>query len=115
MDTASRISAVIAYVPVIGWLYGLLLMRRNAFVHFHAKQSLGLFLFLALIFAAWMVVGWLLAWLPYGFLMGVVLFALVVAAAIFGVIVLIIGLSNALRGRIALLPVFGRRANQLPL
>ena len=115
MDTATRISAVIAYVPVIGWLYGLLLMRRNAFVHFHAKQSLGLFLFLALIFAAWMVVGWLLAWLPYGFLMGVVLFALVVAAAIFGVIVLIIGLSNALRGRIALLPVFGRRANQLPL
>ena len=115
MDTATRISAVIAYVPVIGWLYGLLLMRRNAFVHFHAKQSLGLFLFLALIFTAWLVVGWLLAWLPYGFLMGVVLFALVVAAAIFGAIVLIIGLSNALRGRIALLPVFGRRANQLPL
>ena len=47
--------------------------------------------------------------------MGVVLFALVVAATIFGVIVLIIGLSNALRGRIVLLPVFGRRANQLPL
>ena len=115
MDTGSKISAVIAYIPVIGWLYGLLLLRRNAFVHFHAKQSLGLFLFLALIFTAWLVVGWLLAWLPYGFLMGVVLFALVVAAAFFGVIALIIGLSNALRGRIVLLPVFGRRANQLPL
>jgi len=115
MDTASRISALIAYIPVLGWLYGLLIARRNDFVRFHAKQSLGLFLFLVLTFVAWAVVAWLLTWLPYGFLLGNVLFALVVAALIYSVFALIAGILNALRGRVALLPIFGWRANQLPL
>lgn len=115
MDTGSRISAVIAYIPVIGWLYGLLIARGNPFVHFHAKQSLGLSLFLVVVFVAWVVVIWIISWLPYGFLLGTVFFALVIAAAIYAVFALIIGLANALRGRAALLPIFGRRANQLPI
>ena len=115
MDTVSKISAVVAYIPVIGWLYGLLLARSNAFVHFHAKQSLGLFLFLIIIFAGWAVVAWLISWIPFGFLLGVVFFALVVAAAIYGAIALIMGISNALQGKVAMLPIFGHRANQLPL
>ncbi len=115
MDNASKISAIISYIPVIGWLYGLVLARKNEFVHFHAKQSLGLFLFLVVMLAIWAVVAWLMSWIPYGFLLGVVLFALVVAAAIYGVVAHIMGISNAAKGRIVLLPFFGQQANRLPL
>jgi len=34
---------------------------------------------------------------------------------IYSVFALIAGILNALRGRVALLPIFGWRANQLPL
>ena len=115
MDTVTKISAVIAYIPVVGWLYGLLLARKSEFVHFHAKQSLGLFLFLAVTLLVWTVVTWVISWLPYGFLLGIALFALVTAAALYAVIALLLGLSNAARGRVALLPIFGRQANRLPL
>ena len=116
MDTSSRFSAVLSYVPVIGWLYVLLLQRQNAFARFHVRQAIGLILFLIGVFAGWAVITWVLSFvLPFGFLVGNALFALVVAAGIYGVFAWIIGIINASQGRAAMLPVFGRRASQLPI
>jgi uncharacterized membrane protein len=115
LNASSRISAVIAYVPVVGWLYAFLLQRKNVFARFHARQSLGLFLFLLAVFVGWAVVGWLLGWLPYGFLFTTALFALVVVAGVFSVFAWVSGVLNAAQGRVTLLPIFGKRANKLPL
>jgi uncharacterized membrane protein len=104
-----------AYVPVVGWLYALLLQRKNAYVVFHAKQAMGLVLFLLAVLAGWAVVGWLLGWVPYGFIISTALFVLVAAATVFAALTLIIGIANALAGRVALLPIFGRQAHRLPL
>jgi uncharacterized membrane protein len=115
MDSSSRIFAAIAYIPVIGWLVGLLLQRRNAFVMFHVRQSIGLFLFLIVVAVGWAVITWLVAWIPFAFLIGAALFALVIAAFVFGAITWVAGIVNALRGRMSLLPVFGRTANRMRL
>ena len=114
LNASSRVSAVIAYIPVVGWLYAFLLQRNNVFARFHARQSLGLFLFLLGIFAGWVVVGWLFAWLPFGALLSTALFALVVVAGVFSLFAWVGGILNAAQGRVALLPIFGKRANQLP-
>ncbi len=115
IDASSRISAVITYIPVVGWLYAFLLQRNNAFVRFHARQSFGLFLFLLAIFVGWVVVGWLVGWLPYGFILTTALFALVVVTGVFSVVTWVSGILNAAQGRVTLLPIFGKRANKLPL
>ena len=116
MDASSRVSAVLSYVPVVGWLYVVLLQRKNAFAMFHVRQAIGLVLFLIVVLAGWAAFTWIVSFLiPYGFLVGNALFALVVAALIYGVIAWIIGIVNASRGRAAMLPVFGRRASQLPI
>jgi uncharacterized membrane protein len=112
MDSSSRVPAVIAYIPVIGWLYVLLTQRQNAFAMFHVRQAIGLILFLIAAPLAWAVITWLLAWIPYGFLVGNALFALVIVALVFGVIAWVVGIINASRGRAALMPLFGRLANQ---
>ena len=115
MDTSNRLPAIIAYVPVIGWLYVLLTQPRNLFAVFHLRQAVGLVLFLIVVMVVWAVITWVLSWLPYGFLVGNALFALVVVSFIYGVIALIIGIVSAGRGKTTLLPVFGRRAIRLPI
>jgi uncharacterized membrane protein len=115
IDSSSRISAAITYIPVIGWLYGLLLQRRNAYVRFHARQSLGVFLFMLIIFVGWAVLAWLLGWIPYGAIISTALFAIVVVAIVTALISWVNGILNAIQGRVALLPIFGKRANSLPL
>ena len=114
IDASSRVSAVIAYIPVIGWLYAFLLQRNNVFARFHARQSLGLFLFVFGIFVGWVVVAWGLGWIPYGVILSTALFALVVVAGVFGLFAWVGGILNAAQGRVALLPMFGKRANNLP-
>ncbi len=111
----NRLNACIAYLPVIGWIYVLILQRKDPFAMFHARQSIGLFLFWIATLLAWVVVGWLLAWIPYGAIFSVALFALVIAAFIFGVVTWIIGLVAALQGRVTLLPIFGGFANRLQI
>ena len=115
MDSYSRFPAVFAYVPVVGWLYALMLQRSNPLAVFHARQAIGLVLFIAAVFVAWIVVGWLLAWLPYGIIFSSAAFALVLGAFIFGAIALLVVLLNAARGRVAYLPIVGKLANRLPL
>jgi uncharacterized membrane protein len=115
INASSRAAGAIAYIPVVGWLYVLLARRQDAFATFHLKQSIGLIVFLIATFAGWAVIAWLLGWIPHAFIFANALFALVIAAYVFGFFAWIAGILNAARGRVALLPIFGRMANRVRL
>jgi uncharacterized membrane protein len=115
MDSSDRISALIAYIPVIGWIYVLIFRRQNSLPMFHVRQSIGLFIFLVGSLAIWTAVTWVLGWIPFGFMVGVALFTLVITAYIFGLITWISGIIQALQGRMELLPIFGKMANRIQL
>jgi len=115
MDNSKRFPAFAAYFPVIGWIYAYVSRRNDVFVRFHLRQSIGLFLFLAAVALGWIAVGWLIAWIPYMFIFSIALFGLLIAAAVFAIIVSLVGMSNALEGRMLCLPIFGRYANNLRL
>ncbi len=113
IDGSSRAAGALAYVPIIGWLYVLLARRKDAFAVFHLKQGIGLVVFLIATFIGWSAIAWLSGWIPYTFIISNALFALVIVAYVFGVFAWIIGIANAIRGRVALLPIFGRTANRV--
>jgi len=115
MSKTSRFPAVLAYLPVIGWLYVFLFERQNASAVYHLRQSIGLFLFLIGSVIAWAVIAWVLAWIPLMAVISVALFAIVIAAWIFGFVALIMGLLNALRNRLVPLPGVGQWASRLPI
>jgi len=114
-SNSSRISAAVAYIPIIGWLYVFLIERKNGLALYHLRQSIGLFVFLIGVLAIWAVVAWILAWIPYAAVFSVALFALVIVAYVFGVIAWIVGLVRALRSQSTPLPMFGRWAERLPI
>jgi len=116
MSSSQRIHAFLTYLLLpIGWLYALIFHRRSPWVIFHCKQSIALVAWLLAITAGWLVLSWLLGWIPYAFVVGMALFSLVIAAYVFGVILWIVGMANALRGRAKRLPVVGRWGQRLPL
>ncbi len=115
MSVLSRLPAALAYIPVVGWLYVLLFQRKNTPAMYHLRQSIGLFLFLIATMAGWAVIAWLLAWIPYMAILSVALFTIVIAAYLYGVVAWILGLVNALRNRLAPLPLFGQWASRLPI
>ena len=113
MESSERFSAFIAYLPVIGWIYVLLLKRQDPLPMFHVRQSIGLFMFLAASFAACVVVTWALGLIPFGFMIGIALFTMVITAFIFGIVAWVTGIIHALQGRMVLLPLFGKMANSI--
>src|SRR5690349_5064377 len=115
MNSTSRVSAVLAYIPIIGWIYVLTTQRKNGFAMFHLRQSIGLVLFLIGVFVGWAIVFWLLSWIPIGDIVGIVLFTLVISAYLYGVLALVLGLINAASNKVAPLPFFGQWANRLPI
>jgi Chloroplast import component protein (Tic20). len=115
MESSDRFSAFFAYIPVIGWIYVLLLKRQDALPMFHVRQSIGLFILLAASFAAWVALTWVLGWIPFGFMVGVALFTMVITVFIFGIVAWVTGIIYALRGRIDLLPLIGKMANNIRL
>ena len=115
MSTDSRLLAVLAYIPIIGWLYVFFFQRKNLLAVYHLKQSIGLFLFLVAAMAVWAVVAWILAWIPYMAVFSIALFTMVIAAYLYGIVAWILGVINALGNRLIPLPVFGRWANRLPI
>ena len=115
MSALSRFPAALAYIPVVGWLCVLIFQRKNALAIYHLRQSIGLFLFLVGVMAAWAVVAWILAWIPYMALVSVSLFTIVIAAYLYGIVAWILGLINALSSRLNPLPLFGQLANRLPI
>lgn len=86
MNVSSRLPAVVAYIPIVGWLYVFIFQRKNTLAAFHLRQSIGLVLFLLMSFVVWVIVAWLLAWIPYMDLISIALFTLVIAAYGFGLI-----------------------------
>ncbi len=115
MSGAYRLSAVLAYLPVIGWLYVYLFQRQNKSALYHLRQSIGLFLFLAAAMAMWAAVAWILAWIPSMAVVGVSLFTLVIAVYLFGLVAWVMGILNAVRDKSNPLPWFGRWASRLPI
>jgi len=115
MNNPSRVSAAVAYIPIIGWLYVLFVQRKDALAIFHLRQSIGLFLFLLVVLVGWAVIAWILAWVPYLAVLSASLFALVILAYLYGVIAWVTGLIRALRNQEMPLPVFGNWANRLPI
>ncbi len=115
MSASSRTPAVLAYVPILGWLYVFILARKNSLAVYHLKQSIGLVLFLIAATAGWAVVTWLLTWIPYMFIVGIALFGIVIAAYLYGLVALILGLVNALNAQLNPLPLFGEWASRLPI
>jgi uncharacterized membrane protein len=116
MEKPRRFPAFLAYlVPILGSIYVLVFQRKNAFAVFHARQSLGLVIFIVGTFLAWLVAGYLLSLIPYMIVFTVSLFSLVISAAVFSIIAWIMGMVNALKGRVVILPLFGNFANSLPV
>lgn len=115
MKSSSSIPAVIAYVPIIGWLYVYLTQRKNPLAVFHLRQSVGLVLFLVATFVIWAVVAYLIAQVPYMAVFSVALFTIVMAFYVFGVVAWVAGIVNALKNKSAPLPVFGQWASRLPI
>ena len=83
MSEHSSVPALIAYIPIVGWLYVYFVQRKNPFAVFHLRQSVGLFLFLVGIFVVWAVVAYLIALIPYMAVFSVALFTIVMAFYIF--------------------------------
>lgn len=115
MNSSSSIPAVIAYIPIIGWLYVYLTQRKNPLAIFHLRQSVGLILFLVATFVIWAVVAYLIAQIPYMAVFSVALFTIVMAFYVFGVVAWVAGIVNALKNKSAPLPVFGEWASRLPI
>jgi len=115
MNSSGRIPAIIAYLPVIGWIIVYLFFRKNPFAMFHLRQAIGLVLFLLLIFLVWAGVAWMIAWIPYMAALSAALFTMVIVVVIFGAFVWVMGIKNAFNHRVLYLPVFGRMANRLPI
>lgn len=112
---SNRISAFLAYLPIIGWLYVYFFQRKNSFAIFHLRQSIGLFIFLIGAFVLWAVIAYILALIPYVMVISMALFAIVIAAYLFGFVIWIMGMLNALRNQMHPLPGIGKRANRLPI
>jgi uncharacterized membrane protein len=111
----NRVAAFLAYlVPILGPLYAMIAHRGDAFVEFHARQSLTL---TALAIGAplgWMIVAWVMLWIPSaGPLIAVPGFTLVILIYIFLAVAWLVGMANALRFELKPLPIVGRWAERI--
>lgn len=115
MSTSLRLSAAVAYIPIIGWLYVYLFQRSNLLAMYHLRQSIGLVVFLIGTLVIWSVVAWVLAWIPLMAVLSVAFFAVVIAAYFYGAVAWVMGLLRALNNQLTPLPIFGRWASRLPI
>jgi len=114
VSTSDRFFAFLTYpLLVVGWLLVLIFGRGSRLARFHVKQSVGLWLFALGVTLGWAAAGWVLAWIPYMAAVSAALFSLVAAAWLFAIILWLMGMVNALRGRLAPLPIIGGWANRL--
>ncbi|MBI1256982.1 MAG: hypothetical protein GC204_05885 [Chloroflexi bacterium] len=111
----ARVSAALAYIPIIGWLYVYFTQRKSDLALFHLRQSIGLFVFLIGTFVAWVIVAWVLAWIPFMAILSAALFSLVIVAYLYGIVAWVMGIIRALRSQVTPLPIFGTRADRLPI
>lgn len=109
VQPSTAISFLVYFVPVLGWLVGLIFLRRNVVAFYHACQALALTLGAIFVPLVWAVAGWVVAWIPLvGPVTAIASFSLVMAAALAVVVAWFFGLSNALQAKIEPVPFFGR-------
>lgn len=101
MNNTTKLFALFAYLlSFIGALLVLLLRRKDDFVRYHARQSLGIVIIALALFAVWGVVGWVMAWIPaVGFILTISLFSLVIAGCLMLIISSISGMVYAVQGK----------------
>lgn len=96
LSVKRKLQALLSYFPIL-FFFPLILLRKDDFVHYHAKQGVVLFVILVLIiFSFWLpVVSWvfLLAYL----------------------VIFVTGAINVLTGKMEPIPVFGRIAERLSI
>ncbi|PIT90334.1 MAG: hypothetical protein COU22_02770 [Candidatus Komeilibacteria bacterium CG10_big_fil_rev_8_21_14_0_10_41_13] len=92
----NKILAAVSYIWIL-CLVPLFLKRKSKFVQFHAKQGLVLFII--------EIIGWLVFWIP---LIGWILFVYVIIMAVMGIM-------NAMQGRMWEMPILGKYARKINL
>jgi uncharacterized membrane protein len=111
----TRLATFFVYlVPLAGWLFPLLFMRRQTFVFYHACQALALNLVAVVVPLAWLVFSWLVAWVPLGGpVTAAASFALVIAAYAALAVAWIVGMLHALRLQAKAVPIYGAWGDRL--
>jgi len=116
VSISRRIVACLAYLlPLLGWIYALIVHRRDRFILFHVRQAASIVLVPAFLTLLWAIVGWVLALTPIGGPLAAGLFSLVMVAYLVAAVDWIIGLVQAATGRAEPVPVLGRVALRFPL
>jgi uncharacterized membrane protein len=102
----SKILSVAAYLfSLPGILAAVLLGGKDRFCRGHARRSLELFLFMAVLFGLWFVLTCFLLFIPYaGFVLAALLFGIVAAGFVFSAVMAVTGAVKALRGKEAAFP-----------
>ncbi len=100
-------------LPVIGWIFVFVFRRQDRFAQFHAKQAIGLVVAVFAAPLAWAVAAWVVVRVPIlGPMTAAGTFAIVIVALLMLLVTWIIGMLNALRGQVKVLPVVGYYAVQ---
>ena len=117
MNEPKRHYAFLAYfVPILGWLYVLLLQKKDKFAVYHAKQSIMLTIMVLVAPVIWGAVAWILTWIPLaGAIIAAALFALVILTYIFLAAVWVVGMAYALQAKVKPLPIVGGWAERISI
>ncbi len=108
MKSSHKLTATIAYVPLVGLLYVVLFCKDDEFAIYHAKQCLFLTVVAVLAPLLWGIVGWLLTLIPFvGPILAAASFALVILSYIFLIVAWLMGIVYTVQERMEPLPVIG--------
>ena len=116
MSTANKIFAFLSYLLLIpGWLFVLIFRRKQPSELGHARQSLVITLAPLILLVLWFLLTWLVFSIPImGPLLAWFAFAILIAAGIFLIVLWIMGMIHALRGKQKPLAIVGGWAAKLP-
>lgn len=116
MKISNKIFAFLSYLLLVpGWLFVLILRRKDEHARFHARQSLALNLFAFVLLAAWFVITWLVIAIPIaGPLFAWFMFAIVIAFLIYLVIAWVTGMVRSFQSKAKPLAIIGKWAQKLP-
>ena len=112
----NKICAILAYIFLIGviWYFVDEKMKKDAFVKFHVKQALFLFVIGIGISIAFMILSAVLAVIPFiGWLISLILIPLGLAINIGLFILWVFGLINAINEKKEPIPLIGTHAERL--
>jgi uncharacterized membrane protein len=114
-QSPNRLLAALAYlIPLIGPLVVVVFDRRNLFAFYHACQALTLVALAIVLPVGWAVISWATAWVPMaGPTMSATTFTIVIAGLVMVLVLSVVGIVNALNGKMTPLFLIGRRGERL--